>query len=92
MDANKLKVLQEIGYIIRPTCATCEHSDLSRDGWGYCNVYTYKHLKHNEEEGLAGLRLSVHQLGHCGSWVRDPYKIAALGLHAFDEFLRGVVE
>jgi len=88
MDANKLKVLQEIGYTIVPSCATCQHSDLSRDGWGYCNAHEYEHLKHSEETS----RLSVHQLGHCDSWIRDAYKVAALGLHAFKSFCTGTTE
>lgn len=84
MDANKLKVLQEINYTIHPSCETCQHSDLSKDGWGYCNVATYKHLKHSE----AVSRLSIHRSGSCNLWERDNYKIAVLGLHAFQEFLK----
>jgi len=83
MDANKLKVLREIGYTIQPSCETCSNSDLSSDGWGYCGVHTYEHLKHNEDSSFA----SVHRLGTCSKWERDEKKIALLGLHAFHEFM-----
>lgn len=79
MDANKRKVLQEIGYQIRPSCETCVHSDLSEDGWGYCGAHEYQHLKHSEETRF----LSVHRLGWCAEWKVDANKTAALGLHAF---------
>jgi len=93
MDANKLKVLQEIGYNVPPHCGICVHADLSADGWGYCNKHTYSHAKHSEEES----RLSIHRTGTC--WPKrdlspkeivfelDHQKVAAMGLHAFAEFL-----
>jgi len=85
VDANKLKVLQEIGYSIRQHCGICVHSDLSPDGWGYCNVHTYQHLKHAEETS----RLSIHRTGSCDRFEVDENKVATLGLHAFKEFLPG---
>lgn len=83
MDANKLKVLRTIDYTIHPSCETCLNSDLSKDGWGYCNVHTYSHLKHSEETS----RLSIHRSGSCKDWEREEYKVAVLGLNAFREFL-----
>jgi hypothetical protein len=82
MDANKLKVLQDIRYRINPTCETCAHSDLSADGWGYCGAHEYQHLKHSEETSP----LSVHRLGWCARWELDDARLAALGLGAFREF------
>jgi len=82
MDANKLKVLQEIGYRINPSCETCSHSDLSVDGWGYCGAHEYQHQKHSEESSF----LSIHRMGWCTEWEIDKTKLATLGLHAFKEF------
>jgi len=83
MDANKLTVLRDLNYTIKPSCETCAHSDLSKDGWGYCNVHTYQHLKHSEEVS----RLSIHRSGSCARWELDENKLAMLGLHAFREFV-----
>ena len=83
MDANKLKVLQEIGYKINPSCETCAHSNLGvRGTWGTCDRHTYQHLKHSEETS----QLSTHRLGWCPQWAVDEAKIATLGLHGFREF------
>lgn len=82
MDANKLKVLQNIGFRINPNCETCAHSDLSDDGWGYCGAHEYEHEKHSEEKSF----LSVHRMGWCSQWELDQAKLATLGLHAFKEF------
>ena len=83
MDANKLEVLRRIGYRIQTHCGICRHADLSPDGWGYCDRHTYQHRKHSEERS----RLSIHRTGSCMDFERDDDKIAALGLHAFEEFL-----
>jgi len=83
MDANKLKVLQEIGYKITSHCGICESSDLSADGWGYCNVNTYQHLKHSEETS----RLSIHRMGSCGRFKLNGLKLTVLGLGTFREFV-----
>ena len=83
MDANKLEVLRAIGYRIQPHCGICVQADLSPDGWGYCNLHTYQHLKHSEERS----RLSIHRTGSCSAFELDHGKVAALGLHAFAEFL-----
>jgi len=82
MDANKLKVLQEIGFRINPSCETCTHSDLSADGWGYCGAHEYQHQKHSEGSSF----LSIHRMGWCQEWELDKTKLATLGLHAFKEF------
>ena len=82
MDANKLKVLQDIRYRINPNCETCALSDLAADGWGYCGAHEYQHLKHSEETSF----LSVHRMGYCAQWELDADKLAALGLLAFKEF------
>ena len=83
MDTNKLSVLQEVGYRIPETCATCEHSDLSADGWGYCNLHKYQHLKHTEDTS----RLSVNKAGVCQSYNRDDKKVATANLGAFIQFV-----
>jgi hypothetical protein len=83
MDANKLKVLREIDYKIAPHCGICRHSDLSSDGWGYCGLHKYEHLKHSEETS----RLSINRTGSCSGFERDDTNIAILGLHGFEEFI-----
>lgn len=83
MDANKLKVLREVGYKVRQSCETCIHSDLSPDGWGYCNKHRYEHLKHSEKQS----RLSIHRSGCCTSYQKNEISLALLALHAFSEFV-----
>ncbi len=84
MDRNKLTVLREIGYSIPRHCGICEHSDISADGWGYCYQHAYVHEKHSVGQSP----LSVHNSGSCREHFKlDQAKVAALGLHAFAEFL-----
>ena len=64
MDANKLKVLEDIDYEIRRVCGNCCH--FARDGrdkkaFGVCLAHEYKHLKHTDSDR----HLSVHRDGHC---------------------------
>ncbi len=61
MDPNKLIVLQDVDYTIRKHCGICKHADLSSDGWGYCNIHSYIHQKHNIGES----RLSITSAGVC---------------------------
>lgn len=83
MDNNKLSVLRDVGYTIRPHCGICEFSEISGDGWGYCYEHAYVHLKHTGGQQP----LSVHAAGSCEKFKIDQAKVAALGLHAFAEFL-----
>ncbi len=83
MDANKLIVLRDIQYTIHPHCGVCAWSDLSADGWGYCDAHEYAHKKHSE----ARSRLSIHRVGSCPDFELDEQKLATLGLHAFREFV-----
>jgi hypothetical protein len=83
MDANKLTVLREINYTIPPHCGICEFSDLSPDGWGYCYQHAYVHEKHSGGQQP----LSINAVGSCSTFKVDQAKVAALGLHAFAEFL-----
>lgn len=83
MDANKLQVLREIAYQVPETCSTCRHSDLSADGWGYCNLHTYQHLKHNEDVS----RLSINKAGVCRNYERDDQKVATANLGSFLQFI-----
>jgi hypothetical protein len=62
MDANKLKVLQEIGYSVRKVCGNCAFSDIAPTAfWGTCSKHAYTHLKHTG----ADRDLSVRFDGHC---------------------------
>ena len=63
MDANKLKVLQDINYKVRKVCGNCKHSRFSSTGanFGTCMIQKYAHLKHTGD-----LReLSINNFGHC---------------------------
>lgn len=79
MDANKLKVLREIGYSIPKVCGLCRHADLVA-GWGMCNIQTYHHLKHDEERYL-----SIYEHGSCPKWEKSVLKVAPI--HGFIEFI-----
>lgn len=61
-DANKLKVLQNAGYVVKPTCATCVHREAFYDHpWTTCNLLTYEHQKHTgEPRGV-----SIFKTGWC---------------------------
>jgi hypothetical protein len=82
VDANKLLVLQEIGYRIPGACSLCQHAAISPgQDWGTCGLYTYEHAKHTGPPR----QLSIHRYGRC-----DKFEIAAgeeeqLGL--FEQFL-----
>ena len=82
MDANKLKVLQDINYTVHPHCGICEDADLSADGWGYCNRHTYEHLKHNEKES----RLSINKAGSCADFKANGI-LVVMKLGAFGQFV-----
>lgn len=82
MDANKLKVLREIGYQIMPVCGLCKHgSFVGADLWGGCKQHSYVHLKHGREHDL-----SIHRFGTCPKFEADPSKTGLLV--AFEEFLK----
>ncbi len=82
MDKNKLQVLRDIDYQVKNTCRTCKHSEMSQDGWGYCNLHKYSHLKHTE----AVSRLSINQFGYCSSYEKSDFKAQLISLGAFEEF------
>lgn len=83
MDQNKLKVLQEINYTIHPHCGICDSGKLSADGWGYCTVHTYEHLKHSEEMSL----VSINMAGVCDSFKENGLMVA-VKLGAFGQFVK----
>lgn len=82
MDKNKLKVLQTIKYTIAPHCGICIHADLSSDGWGYCNFYSYNHIKHSEGTS----RLSITRAGRCTEGFERSEDITSFG--SFDQFMK----
>lgn len=84
MDANKLKVLREIGYTIRMHCGLCEWAEISGDGWGVCKKHTYKHQKHNVAESP----LSINESGYCESFEMSDMQAAVQGLHHYREFIK----
>ena len=81
MDANKLKVLREIGYKVQRTCGNCSHSRFPNDDWGTCGVWSYQHLKHSTDVR----DLSIHRDGVCGHHEYDEAATVVLG--AYREFV-----
>ena len=82
MDANKLKVLQDIGYRILPTCGTCVHRHISPgQSWGTCVRYTYQHQKHTGKPR----QLSVYVGGGCQAHEYD--EAAQKALEGFGQFV-----
>lgn len=81
MDANKLEVLREIGYRIRPCCFFCENSVFPNNEWGTCEDTEYDHLKHGDAR-----KLSIVKYGWCDGFVPDETRYVTLG--RFDEFTR----
>lgn len=82
MDRNKLKVLREVGYTIAPSCALCKHSNLTEDGWGNCDRYSFMHEKRGVE-----MAMSINATGRC----RDGYEPligAPIHFGTFAEFLQ----
>jgi len=84
MDANKLKVLQDIDYTIRAVCGNCANFigawKAIKNGFGTCVLgdYTYQHNKHTGQKR----ELSVHFSGSC-----DRHKYTEdIRLHAFEQF------
>lgn len=83
MDANKLVVLESIGYEIVPCCGLCEHGKFAypADGFGVCDVETYTHLKHGSVR-----HLSVHRFGRCA--VVDQFAPSLFEVARLDDFGR----
>lgn len=86
MDANKLKVLRDIGYVIRPCCYFCVNFCKGQvPGFGTCKAHQYQHEKHT-----GGPRdLSVHANGICadGKYEVHPDMTEAMGM-AWQEFIK----
>ena len=82
MDANKLKVLEEIDYKILPCCMNCKHADIYVLGFGTCKLHTYQHLKHENPGGSRGL--SIHASGTCQDF--DPAEFLHDGWIKFKEW------
>lgn len=74
MDSNKLEKLKQIQYRIKDCCGICIYSNISLDGWGTCDQFRYKHVKHTGEER----QLSIHMFGSCDYFMADEYKISPL--------------
>lgn len=81
MDANKLKILQAIGYSIPKVCGWCTHFTAQPMlAFGTCGAQTYQHLKHSDSQRS----LSVYRYGSCSSFVPDQREVTKQGLfHQF---------
>lgn len=85
MDENKLKVLRDIGYEIRPCCGLCVHGTFRgiKDDFGSCAARTYDHKKHTGD----ARQLSIHRAGLCNEkFELDEAKQGMLG--AWAEFVK----
>jgi len=82
MDANKLKVLQDLSYTVQKSCGLCTHGVFPNNDWGTCNKHTYDHLKHTGE----ARQLSVFRYGSCEGF--EFHKPLEPMLGHFKEFMR----
>lgn len=82
MDNNKLKKLEQEGYIIHPCCNFCVHSYFATNSeFGVCQKHTYKHLKHVGEDR----QLSISRFGLCDyDFELDNNKL--MKLNTYDQF------
>lgn len=83
MDANKLKVLQDIGYEVQKVCGLCRHAQLSPDGWGTCAIQSYQHLKHTGDPR----QLSITRYGGCPKFKASDHALGQLA--GFKQLMRG---
>jgi hypothetical protein len=78
MDRNKLKILNEIGYVVRDSCGSCQYGDIkSGRGFGVCLQFHYLHEKHK-----TAMLLSIHRSGWCSNYLR---KIGDWPLEGFEQ-------
>lgn len=83
MDANKDKKLEEVGYVVHPTCDLCVHSQFPiGSDWGTCQIHTYDHKKHNEKKRF----LSIYRSGSCPSFKLD--KTRGDSLAGYSKYLK----
>lgn len=83
MDANKLKVLQDIDYRIRKCCGNCVFGVFVRsEGFGTCGIQQYEHKKHTGDKR----QLSVNRYGYCEKHeISDTYVARIHGFSVFVE-------
>lgn len=80
MDANKLKVLQDLPYTIKRVCGNCYwHEKIYDPMFTTCMEHTYHHLKHDEKR-----QLSINIYGCCPKHEWDEEILAFM--HAYEEF------
>ena len=75
---NKLRVLREAGYRVRPSCLRCRHFVQGGNLWGSCLVNMYEHEKHTAHPRLA----SVTQDGLCDKFEAEAGFPDTLGAHS----------
>lgn len=79
MDANKRKLLDQVGYEVRACCGTCRHARVSQGSeWGTCSIHSYDHVKHT---GPARA-LSISIFGGCPQHAISAEATASLGRFA----------
>jgi hypothetical protein len=74
-DANKLKVMREMGVRATECCCACLNlrSKGVRSGWGFCNIApTYTHLKTGEVA-----KMPTHETFVCPSFERNARDIGS---------------
>jgi len=80
MDNNKLKVLQELPYVIQRCCGLCKFGTFPGLGsnWGTCKENSYEHQKHSD----ANRQLSINKFGSCPKFEADSYQVTSLAKFA----------
>ncbi len=81
-DPNKLKVLEDLGYVVQGCCGICINGRfVPGANYGSCKVFTYEHAKHGKKQ------LSVHVSGQCSSDFKvNKKKMDDLTYSGFDRF------
>ena len=85
MDADKLRVLHEVGYEVQESCGLCAHFNAQPGSdFGTCSLHQYDHAKHTGPLRL----LSVHRNGRCSDgFEADPAGVFQLG--GFADLIEG---
>jgi hypothetical protein len=81
LDENKLKVLKDLGYVVRATCGLCQYGRFAAGGqdFGTCKIRFYSHGKHSD----AHRELSINRAGTCPAFRLKP----GHNLGAYQQFL-----
>lgn len=81
-DPNKLEVLRDALYVLRPGCGECQQGRFAPGAsFGQCAAQIYEHAKHGVR------KLSVHRAGRCPRFSMNAKKRADIERSGFMEFV-----